>query len=301
MNALRRLWHVLEYAAVGALYGLIRLMPVGLLLFAGRVVSDVGFLFAHKRRRIAMDNILQAGVRPDKRQARRLARASVRMLVATVLEGIVVTRRMTADNWQDYVTLVMPNEAERILRAPGEPLLIAAAHLGNWEVAARAASRIKPLVATYKPLKNPLLDKALHKGRSGEHLHLVSKYDGDPLHLMRTLKDGQILAIMADQHAPGGVLVQFFGRPAFTTPAVAMLHLVTRAPLFVSCTVRVAKLRYEAHVVGPLQFERTGDRARDTLEITQAFTVEIERFVRQYPEQYMWTHKRWKARAPETR
>jgi KDO2-lipid IV(A) lauroyltransferase len=88
---------------------------------------------------------------------------------------------------------------------------------------------------------------------------------------------------------------QFFGRQAWATKSVAMLHLTTRAPVLVACAVRIRPLRYAVHIRGPVTCERTGDREKDAAALTQALTSEIEAVVRRYPEQYMWGHRRWRA------
>jgi len=100
---------------------------------------------------------------------------------------------------------------------------------------------------------------------------------------------------MIDQHATEGrVQVDFFGRPAWTTKAAALLHFTTRAPLVLACAVRTGPLKYEIQAVGPVKIPRTGDRERDARELTQALTREVEHFARRYPEQYLWGHRRWK-------
>ena len=82
------------------------------------------------------------------------------------------------------------------------------------------------------------------------------------MRFVRALVDGEIVALMVDQHAVRGgrVAVQFFGRPAWATKSVAMLHLTTRAPVLLACAVRLRPLRYALQVVGPVTVERTGDR-----------------------------------------
>jgi KDO2-lipid IV(A) lauroyltransferase len=176
---------------------------------------------------------------------------------------------------------------------------VASAHLGNWEVAAHAASMLKPVCAIYRPFTNPHLDRAALATRETGDLRLASRLADTPLRFVSALARGEIVALMADQHAvQGRVAVQFFGRPAWTTKSVAMLHLTTRAPLLVACAIRVSPLRYALHVAGPLTCARTGDREADARALTQTLTSEIEAVVRRYPEQYMWGHRRWRVREP---
>ena len=273
-----------------------RLASAGLIA-AAEVGARAAFLIWRPRRRLAIDNILRAGVRSDARGARRLALASFRAFALMVAESIVLRGRLTDDRWSRHVQFDLSPEQEALLRTPGVGLLVASAHIGNWEVAARAASLIKPVCAVYRPFNSSWLDRAALGLRSGENLRLVSRREHDSMRFIRTLADGEIVALMIDQHASKGrVEVEFFGRPAWTTRAPAMLHLTTRAPLLVAWAIRTGPLRYVVQAVGPVQVSRTGDREKDARALTQALTDVVERIARQYPEQYLWGHRRWKWR-----
>jgi len=290
-----RLWHLTEFAVAQTLLFLLARAPLPLVLGFAGFAARVAFLVWRTRRRVAIDNLLQAGLCADEAAARRLAFAAFRTFTVMVVETIVARRRINAENWRDFVTLKLAPEAERLLREPTRGLLVASAHIGNWEVAARAVSMIKPMCVVYRPFNNPYLDRAAHKARSGERLTLVSRLDHEPMKFIQSLARGEIVALMIDQHAvKARVQVDFFGRPAWATKSVAMLHLTTRAPLLVACALRTGPLRYEVRVIGPLPAPRTGDREQDAQAITQAMTTEIENIARQFPDQYMWGHRRWK-------
>lgn len=295
MNPLLKLWHLLEFAVVQTLFFLLGIAPLPVVLGFAGLAARIAFTVWGRRRRVAIDNLLQAGVCADAAAARKMAFASFRAFTVMIAETIVARRRINADNWRQFVELKLAPEAERLLREPGRGLLVASAHVGNWEVAARAVSMIKPMCVVYRPFNNPHLNRAAHKARSGEHLTLVSRLDHEPMKFIQSLGRGEIVALMIDQHAAKArVRVDFFGRPAWTTRSVAMLHLTTRAPLLVACAIRTGPLRYEVHAVGPITAGRTGDREEDVRAITQAMTTEIEKIARQFPDQYMWGHRRWK-------
>ena len=294
MNPFLRARYLVESVAIRATLAVVDRAPLGAVLGLANVVSRGVFFAWRERRRIATENVLRAGICDTEREARRIALASFRTFVAMVAEVALARRRMTVDNWQDYVKLVIGPEAEELVRTPGKGLIVASAHLGNWEIVARVASMLKPTTAIYRPLENPYLQDTVAANREGENLTLIAKYEDDPMRFIRTLTDGEMLAIMIDQHARNGLPVEFFGRTALTTPTVAMLHLVTRAPIVLAFSIRTGPLAYEAHAVGPFEFERSGDREKDVFEITQSLTSEIEKIARQYPEQYMWGHRRWK-------
>jgi Kdo2-lipid IVA lauroyltransferase/acyltransferase len=295
VNPLRRLYYLLEYAAATSLLGILAAAPLRLTLAVGDVIARIAFLLMFKRRGYAIDNLLRSGITDSPREARRIAFASFRTFVAMVAEANAARRRITDRNWREHVTMKISPEAEKILADPKQGVLVASAHFGNWEVVGRAASMLKPLTAIYRPFNNPYLDRAAHAGRTGDRLRLISKFDANPMRFVQTLARGEVLGIMIDQYAGReGVPVQFFGRQAWTTKTVAMLHLTTRCPLLLVFALRTGPLQYEVHVLGPLQHERTGDRERDVFAITQNLTREIEKVVRAHPEQYMWGHRRWK-------
>ena len=146
-----------------------------------------------------------------------------------------------------------------------------------------------------RPVSNPYLDRLVREEKSGFNLRLVTKHEFDPLRFLHSLNEGEVLTIMMDQHAGSkGIQVDFFGRKASTHASVAMLHLVTRAPLFLAFSLRTGPLKYEIHAIGPLEFSRTGRRDEDVFQVTQSLTRKIESLVRRYPDQYMWGHRRWR-------
>lgn len=295
MNPLRQLWYLVEFGAAQALLFFIGVTPLPVVLAAAEVSARLSFFLWRSRRRTAIDNLLRAGVCANETAARQVALDSFRAFTFMVAESILARRRLSAENWSSHVKLLLSPEAEELLKRPGLGLVAASAHIGNWEVAARAVSMIKPMCVVFRPFNNPYLDRAARRRRSGENLRLVSRLDREPMRFLEALARGEIVALMIDQHVTKGrVAVQFFGRPAWTTQTVAMLHLTTRAPLLLAFSIRTGPLQYEVHALGPFEGKRSGDREKDVLALTQTLTHEIEKIARKYPEQYMWGHRRWK-------
>ncbi len=294
LQPLRKLWHIVEYLVAAVAFLVISVIPLSLVLAFASGVARLIFFCWRTRRNIAVDNLLQSKVCATPAQARRLALAAFRNFTFMVVETIVARRRITSENWDQHVKLRLSPEAERLLREPGRGIIVASAHIGNWEVAAHAASHFKPMCVIYRPLNNPYLERATHARRSGENIRFVSRNERSPMRFLESLVRGEILALMIDQTVISDrVAVDFFGRPAWTTTAVAMMHLTTRAPLVAAFAVRTGPLRYEVRAVGPIACPRTGNREKDVFEITQALTREIEKIAREFPEQYLWGHKRW--------
>ena len=156
-----------------------------------------------------------------------------------------------------------------------------------------------PTHAVARPLDNPYLDDFLRTFREKTGQKVLAK-KGDFGQMEALLKNGGVLATLADQDAgPRGLFVDFFGRPASTHKAIALLALEHRVPLMVVGTPKVAEpMRYEVvagEVIRPEEYDRSLDAAR---AMTQRFTTALERLIRAAPEQYLWLHRRWKHQPP---
>lgn len=295
MNWPRALRYRLEAGAARVVLRAASVLPLRWVVAFANLAGWLVFCLWRQRREIAVENLLQARVCRDRAGARKTTLEAFRTFCLMVAESVVALRRLTPDNWQEFVTMRWTDEVREMIERKDLGLIVGSAHIGNWEVAARAASMVRPVVYVHRPLSNPHLQALTSSGRSGANLRMVSSLDRDPFRFLEMLARGEILALMVDQHAGDQrILVEFFGRPAWTTKSVAMLHLLTRVPLIMAFAIRTGPLRYDVHFAGPFRFPRTGDRERDALEITQSLTREVEAIVRRYPSQYMWGHRRWK-------
>ena len=120
--------------------------------------------------------------------------------------------------------------------------------------------------------------------------------DGALPRLLRILRRGGHVAFLIDQHAGSdGLWVNFFGRPASTTPAPAVLALRTNTPIVTGYGCRTGDgFQYEFFCDSPLQPESTGDRKQDVKRITATLNARLESYVRRFPDQWLWGHRRWR-------
>ena len=294
---MKNLWHLIEYALAKLALVVMTVAPIRFTLAFADTMGALIFFILPPRARIAVENVVAAKIAPDLRSARRTARRCFQSFAKMIAETVIARQRITPSNWREFVSLDATEEALALLNNPKQGAVVASGHLGNWEVAARAVSMIRPVTVIYRPFNNPHLNRELHGGRGGDNLHLVSKYKASPMRFVKLLADGDWLALMIDQHISEEgerVSVSFFGRPCWTTRSVAMMYLTTRMPLFVALAARVGPMKFKVHILGPIRWQRTGDREADVLGITQLLTDEIEKIARRYPEQYLWGHRRWK-------
>jgi KDO2-lipid IV(A) lauroyltransferase len=119
--------------------------------------------------------------------------------------------------------------------------------------------------------------------------------------MLRVLQAGGLLGIVADLNVQGqeGVFVNFFGIPASTTTGLARLAMRTEAAVIPGFFVwDKQRQKYLLKIEPPLEITRTGDDAEDVRALTQKATAVIEKYIRAYPEQWLWIHKRWNTRPP---
>jgi KDO2-lipid IV(A) lauroyltransferase len=210
-------------------------------------------------------------------------------------EVIHLPRRLHPNNWRQYFEMKGARQVVGCLLSD-RPVFLVTGHFGNWELGGYTLGLLGfTLHAVARPLDNPFLDDFLRRFRERTGQRVLAK-KGDFDQMVSVLGAGGVIATLADQDAgQRGLFVDFFGRPASTHKAIALLALEHRVPLLVTGTVRVGEpMRYQVQVedlIWPEEYERHPDAVR---AITQRFTTALERLVRRSPHQYFWLHRRWK-------
>ena len=227
-------------------------------------------------------------------------------LFRLVAEIIHIPRRVHQTNVCDMIDFVGRPDMVRAFTC-GRPMILVSAHFGNWELAGVVFGIFGfPLGVVARHLDNPYLHEWFRRFRRSTGHSLIPK-NGGLNELLATFAAGHTVALLGDQDAgQRGVFVNYFGRPASTNRAIALIALEHQAILCVGYARRLPGsadnplgVRYElgqAALIDPLE-TRTNDPVR---EITQQFTTALERVVRLAPEQYFWVHRRWKS-VPPTR
>lgn len=185
-------------------------------------------------------------------------------------------------------------------RAARRGIIFVTGHLGNWEMLALASSALlEPITFLARPLDNPFLDRYTARLRSRFGNRPISKRDSI-LESLALLEQGGILGVLADVNVlqRDGVFVPFFGHLACTTRAVAMLALRTNALIMPVCAVWCRdERRYRVLFGRPVEAIRAASYAKkNVIDTTALYTAELEKFVRAWPEQWIWVHRRWKTR-----
>ncbi|MFM9905725.1 MAG: lysophospholipid acyltransferase family protein [Pyrinomonadaceae bacterium] len=194
---------------------------------------------------------------------------------------------------QETKTVYEKNKSE------GRGVLLVTGHMGNWEMLVFAfAALYEPISYLARPLDNPKIEEMLTRFRIRFGNTPINKSNSAML-AIKILREGGGLGILSDvnAHPKEGVFVPFFGVPACTPTGAAMIAIRSNALIFpVVCVWEKEIGRYKLVHGDLLAPANTGNRRRDILETTAAYTAELERIIRQYPGQWMWIHKRWKTR-----
>lgn len=287
--------HGLEYAVVSAVLFAIDTLPLAASACLIRRLADGWFVMDGKRRRVAVENIQRCGIRETPSDIRGLARASFQHFGALILDSLKSGQIYDEQNWKDHVELDIHPEAMRLLEDPGQGILLVSGHIGNWELAAQLLSFVKPVTGVTRPMNNPYVEELVQKRKPRNRFTLAPKYDANALRFLSVLKRGEVLALLTDQHASShGMMVDFFGMPAATYTTPAMLHLVSKAPLCLGVCIRRGPMDYVLRAEEPIRYESTGDRETDVRTILEMINRVLEKVIREYPDQYLWAHRRWR-------
>jgi KDO2-lipid IV(A) lauroyltransferase len=293
MGRLREAFEVLLFQTLSAV---LFLMPRRACLAVGR---GLGLLFFHldgRHRRIALDNLRTAFGR-ELTEGRRYAIARASFIhFCRVLADILKVASWPVPRIEALLETEGAENLEAAARR-GRGVLVFTGHFGNWEMLPIPLSRAGRLFAVTRFLDNRFLERRLAGLRSRLGAHIIYK-DRAARRVLEVLGGGETVIILIDQNVlrVQAVFVDFFGKAAGTTPALAAFHLRTGAPILPAFCYPERKGRYRVRIFPALDFGPRGTRDGDVLKITAACTKIIESQIRQFPEGWLWFHERWKSR-----
>ena len=263
----------------------------------GRFYAGAFDSMVPRLRRIAMRNLELAMPELPLAERQRITDGVFRS-IARVLVGVARLPDLTPANihqWISHDGLEHLREAQ----ARGKGVLIATGHLGNWELSVNAHTLLCAALGTsdtmsvvVRPLDNPLVDELVRQRREMFGNRMIGKKEFIRS-LLKALQAGETAAMLVDQNnmLDQGIFVDFFGIPARTGTSFAKMAAHTGAAVVPGFAVWIEQeQRYRLKFYPALDL--TGDIAEDTRRVQAA----MERAIREHPEQWLWIHRRWKAR-----
>jgi KDO2-lipid IV(A) lauroyltransferase len=184
-------------------------------------------------------------------------------------------------------------------RDRGRGVLVVTGHLGLWELSSFYHSLMGyPMSMVIRRLDNPLVDRLVN-GIRCLHGNTVLHKDDFARGLLGAMRRGDTVGILMDTNMtpPQGVFVDFFGTPACTASGLARVAMRTEATVLPGfLTWREEEKKYVLEFGECLELMHSGDDEQDMVANTQLCTTAIEAWIRRYPEQWLWVHRRWKTR-----
>ncbi len=286
-----------EYALAWLAVKAIGVLPRPLARATGIAIAQTVYLLHVRLRRVGMRNLAMAFPETSQRKRRRILRGEFTSLGRQLAE-VCLFPRYTRENVSQVVVYEGFENYERAYNR-GKGVLFLTAHLGGWELSAFTHSlHGHPLHIVMRPLDNQRLDRFIRDYRT---MHGNTTVDKDEFvrGLLSATKAGETVGILMDTNMtpPQGVFVPFFGISACTASGLARIALRTDAAVVPGFTIWDAVLgKYRLRFDPAVSLIRTGNVEEDVIANTARFTKVIEDYVRRYPEQWLWVHRRWKTR-----
>ena len=289
---------LLAYAAARVLSCAFLMLPLEWAAGLARWLAYIAYLVDRRHRTIALDNLRHA--LPEitgEPQRHKLLQATYEHFGLMLLEMLLLVRKVRRSNQARRVTPGDPGLWRQLQRGD-RPFLLVTGHFGNWELAAYWPG----LIGIHghmvmRPLDNPYADRLMTRMREASGGHVLAK-NGEAAQIREVLANGGAVFTAGDQDAgANGLFVDFFGRPASTHKAIAVLALRQKAIIVVGGMQRTGGLlNYTVQttdVIDPSDYAGQPDAVR---AVTQRMTASLERMIRRDPAQYLWLHRRWKHR-----
>jgi Kdo2-lipid IVA lauroyltransferase/acyltransferase len=291
------MWQRLEYVPAWILIKILGFLPRPLARAAAITLAQLIYLLHFRLRHVGMRNLALAFPEKSKRERARILRGEFTSLGRQLAE-VCHFPKYTLENVNQVITYEGFENYERA-RARGKGVLFLTAHFGGWELSAFAHSlHGHPLHVVMRPLDNIYLDRLMRQYRT---MHGNTTVDKDDFvrGLLGAMKKGETVGILMDTNMtpPQGIFVDYFKIPACTASGLARIALRSDAAVVPGFTIWDPVLRkYRLHFDPAVELVRTGNDETDITANTQLFTKIIEDYVRRYPDQWLWVHRRWKTR-----
>jgi KDO2-lipid IV(A) lauroyltransferase len=286
-----------EYALAYTLLKFFGLLPRSLAAATAQAFVACGSHLARRQRRAALRNLEMAMPQLSPAERDRILRGVFRNLGRLIVEFSHFPE-LNKINIADHVVYEGLENYEEGLRR-GRGVIYLTGHFGAWELSSFAQSIYGyPLKFVVRPINNTGVDRLIREYRTrGGNVAIQRRSAGREI--LQALRRNEAVGILFDQNTTSdeGIFADFFGIPAATTTAIATFALRTGAAVVPGLLIWDEALgKHRLHFDPPLTLIESGDRNSDIVENTKLFNRVLESYVRKYPDQWLWIHRRWKTR-----
>lgn len=291
----RRFLYWLEAQAVFAILGVLKLLPAdAAIATAAAILRTIGPWLP--RQKVVLDNLAQAMPEIDDTERHAIARRMWANMGRQVAEYIMLDKLFDYDPDAEEPGRieVMGKDLFTELQKAGKPLIFFTGHTGNFELLPLCAATFDlEITALFRPPNNPYIAKRVLAARTTSVGQLVPSKTGAAMGLGRALQDGKSVGVLVDQKFHRGKAGTFFGRPVRTNPLLPKLARQFDCAVHPARCIRLPGNRFRLELEDAITLPRNASGEIDIDASTQMLNDIVERWVREYPDQWMWMHRRW--------
>jgi len=274
---------------------IISILPIKLGLCLADFGGKLVFLVLKKERRTTFANLKASFPEKEDSEIEKIARDVSTNICKNAVEFINIYK-LNSKNIQNWVNIEGSEKIDRVL-LKGKGVIILASHLGNWELMTTCLNLngyhgiiIARRIRFYK------FNNFIEKVRKAKGVGITYR-DESPKKILRQLKQNGMIGILADQDVDSvnGVFVNFFGRPAYTPKAPVAFALASGAAM-VPCFMIREGTKHRLVIEDPIELEKKSSKEETITVNTEKWSRIVESYIRKYPGQWVWMHRRWKTK-----
>ena len=286
---------IAAYLAVVCFSWFCRIIPKKSAMLLGSTLGKVLYRTLKDRRKIAHKNLKIAfGDSIDAKERERICMDSFVNFGKTFIEFLRFKKLNSKNIWNEVTVYGSENIKEALTYGKGAIVFLP--HFGNWELLSLVYGALIPhqAKAIAFPLKYARLNAYLWQIREHLSLKIIPRQNAIR-ETLRALKNNEAVGFFADQNAGDqGIFIEFFGKPASSTRAPVTLALKTEAPILFSLDIRQPDDKHHVYISSPIHLRASENVEKDIESYTAQLMKELESYIREYPEQWLWLHNRWK-------
>ncbi len=291
---MRSLNESLIYHSVDAFGVLVRVLPLPVALFIGRLIGRLAYYFDTRHKALAYANLKKAFA--DSKSPAQIKQIT-KDLFQNYGQNLIDLLRIPLINPQRFKDTINVEGVDHLSQClkQGKGAIMLAMHFGSWELASLSCAMLR---LPYKVIVNPqarysYLDELLNSYRSCGGYVVLSKGMGTR-DVVRSLANNEVIGMVVDQGGRDGIRVPFFGRTASMAVGALRMGLKWGVPICFSVIHRQANGRHRMIVHPPLELVNTGRMQEDIKANLSKITLIMEDYIQRYPAEYMWFYKIWK-------
>jgi Kdo2-lipid IVA lauroyltransferase/acyltransferase len=293
-NRRKRIGYQIEFLLARSIGFIAQVLPLKCALFIGDRIGDLFYFVIRSRRKVALDNLAHAFPEKNESERRKIlwrnyqhfGRVMIEFARMPLLQRETILQTIPIHN-KEYIDELIKQD---------KGVLIFSGHFGNWEyLAATMANVGLPLYCVFKEQKNLTIDQVIKQYRMGIGLLPLKVKGGAARGIITAIKEKAMILILIDQDSgKRGVFIDFFGRPASTTDGPATVLTRYKVPAIMAFAIRGKNGLLEIYLEKFPSSEQFSDDEAGHAQFIKHYNRLLEKYIRQYPEQWFWLHRRWK-------